>query len=529
MKKLTCIIIVVSLLFCLAANNRINFYTQISDGPYLDPRTFGAICDGNPANASRDTVGIQAAMDAVQYTSGAPYTGHVQQVVQIPVGICEINAVLIPHKPNITVQGIGAPSQDGGMLAGSFLRAISTFNGPYFSAEASNIYNYPSAGAGQNTPVIRGFCLKGIGFDSSVANASGNFRSHWAIEAWGPSNLPVWRDLYILNQGGCIKIAPSLSSSANNLMSNPELVTIENLVCFESNVGASQVFASAVELVGSNEIVIRGGNITAGQTQVTPSGGATNFSDFAAVEVISDDSGNDSSGVSLESIHLVNFAVHIRVRGADWDHYPFGQFGCAIHPNCTMASLGLSANRIHYGPSFVKSYDLWFEGFNKGIVIRDEGNPNGFATNNNSLDLWFDRSNRIYFGYGSSPATAVVDFMSGGEVSNGYRAGVSLSYPVRFGTNVNNVTSFVPYLGFASSLPIVSTGNVKIIVPLNRVAYSQLPTCFSSSCSIPNTDAPTGTAIYCVDCNAAAAGVAPSGGTGSGRMLVSNSNQWVGQ
>lgn len=529
-KKASLLCILGAAIFTMGTITRTDWPTGMKNAPILDPRAYGAICDGNTANATADTAGIQAAMDAVQYTSGASYTGHVAQVVQIPVGQCIINAVLVPHKPNIGIEGIGAPSQDSNMLAGSWLTAASTFDGPFFSADPANIFNYPSAGAGMNTPVIRGFGLKGIGFNAQVANTAGHFFSHWAVEVYSPSNLPIWKDLTVLNTGGCIKIAPSTSSSANNLMSNPELVTIENLVCFESLFGTSSVHANGVQIIGSNEIVLRGGNITAGQTQVTPAySGTTDFTDFAAIEIISDDSGNDASGISLESIHLVNFAVHVRVRGADYDHYPFGQNGCATHPNCTMVSLGLSANRIHYGPSFVKSYDLWFEGFNKAIIVRDEGNPNGYATNNASLDLFFSRSNRLYFGYGTAPASAIVDFAKGGEISNGYRAGVSLSYPVKFGTNTDNITSFVNYFP-SGPASITSTGNNNIILAVGRLAFSQLPTCFSSSCSPPSTDMPIGVPLFCVDCpETTPAGSAPTGGTGIGRAMVSNSGAWVGQ
>lgn len=516
---------------------QIDWPTQIRNGIVLDPRAYGAICDGNTGNATLDTLGIQAAMDAVQYSNGgaggngAAYTGHVATIVRLPVGQCTINAPLVVHKPNTVLEGSIATA-DGNMKSGSWLNALSTFNGPMIRMSSEDIYNYPSAGQGQNTPVIRGVALRDFGMDLTAATNSGNFTAHWAVEAFSPSDMPDWSGIWVMGQrGGCFLISTSLSSSANNVMADPEQIKIRNFMCFTNGNAPTQ---AGIMIRGSNETTIDTGSISIGNAGfVTPSGTNDN-NNAAGVEIASDDSGNFGNHINIFNVHVTDYAVHFRVKGEDQTFVPAGQFGCVTHPHCTMASVGQTPQ--HYGPAWVHFSNNECESWHICLAIRPEGNPNGFSPNRVTVESSWDQSNTIYFPNSTFQATArsiLVDFMQGGRLDTGARASVYASQvPIVFGANTFGIYSTLYYdpLNVISVAVIATAGaNNHLEIAPGRETYVNLPRCFQSSCSVPNTDVPSGTPHYCSNCDAAASGVAPTGGTGSGRMLISNGSQWVGQ
>jgi len=527
-----CIILVAS---CLTGSiTQLDWPTQIKNGIVIDPRAFGAICNGNTSNATVDTNGIQAAMDAVQYAnggaggSGAPYTGQVPTIVRLPTGQCTINAVLVVHKPNVIIEGAGVGADDN-MKSGTWLNTLSSFSGPVIRTSSEDIYNYPSSGQGQNTPVVRGVQFRNFGIDVTAATTAGNFLSHWAIEAFSPSDNPDFiNNIWVLGQrGGCFLISTSLSSSVNNSMYDPEQTAIRNIMCFTN--GASPT-GSGIQIVGSNEITIDTGSISIGNAGSATCSGTNDQGTPAGIDITSDSVGNFGNHINVRNIHVTDYCVHFRVSGADNDYVKFGQFGCATHPRCTAVSVGQTPQ--HYGPAWVHFSNNECESYHTCLVIRGEGNPNGY-TNRVTLESTWDRSNTIYFPFasGSGQRVAFVDFMDGGEVDNGARASVYANqFPIVLGSNTVGITSWQYYdSGSVTSIAVVdSGGNNYVQLAIGRLAYVQLPRCFSSSCSIPSTDAPKGMMLYCIDCNAAAAGSAPSGGSSNGRMLVSNGASWVG-
>lgn len=493
--------------------------------------TYGAVCDGNSANASTDTAAIQAAMDAVQYTPSGAYTGHVPTVVLLPVGQCVINAPLVFHKPNIVLTGSTA-SFDSAMRAGSWLVAAPTFDGPFIFMDPACLLfsnaSCTSGGSGQSTQVAgRGMALTNFGMDSLAATNNGHFLGRYHIEAYSISDTPLWHDLIMLgHRAGCIKIAPSLMTTSNNSAYDPEQIQIMQFQCLSNG---NVPLANAIQITGTNELVLRGGYVSIGFSNfpVTPVGGGTSdSSDFAAIEIDSDQYGNDSQGILLDSIHTTDYAVHVRIRGADILFQQYNGTTCNTHPGCAISPT------THYGPRYIQFINHAFESYNIALVIRDEGSS---LTKTASSDITLGRNNRVYFTQGSNPQFAWVDWLHGGEIDNSFREGAEdnspSAKPLRLGANTSGVMTWVYYdTGYLNALPVIDGGGNNFVqVATGRQAFSQLPRCWSSVCSIPSTDAPRGTQLYCIDCNNATAGSAPTGGTGSGRMLVSNGSSWVGQ
>lgn len=527
MKNLKVFVLIVIAFLCLGSGpSQINFPLQISDGPYIDPRLFGAICDGNTANATRDTNGIQAAMDAVQYNNGgaggngAPYTGHVPTTVMLPSGQCTIIATLVVHKPNTIVAGRGVGA-DGNSKTGSWLNAGSAFNGPMIRTSSEDIYNYPSSGQGQNTPVVRGVQFHDFGMDITAATAVGNFTGHWALEAFSPSDNPNFiNNLWVLGQkGGCFLISTSLSSSANNIMYDPEQTAIRNFMCFTN----SNPTQNGIQITGSNEITIDTGSISIGNTGPAPCSGTNDEGGMAGVEVTSDSVGNFGNHINVKNVHVTDYCVHFRVKGADQTLIPFGG-GCATHPGCTNPS------PQHYGPAWVHFSNNECESWHTCLVIRGEGNPSGYATNRTTLECSWDDSNTIYFPFttGSGQRIAFVDLMQGGEINSGARASVyATNFPIILGSGTVGIKATVYYdTGSVNSLAIQSLGNNLVQVAVARLSFAQLPRCFFSTCTPPTTDAPYGVTLICTDCAGTSGGIVT--GSSFGRGVYSNGGSWLG-
>lgn len=521
------LVAVLGTLLLTGAGTLVSFINQVGDGPYIDPRSFGAICDGNTANAGVDTAGIQAAMDAVQYAnggaggSGAPYTGHVPTRVMLPSGQCSINAVLIVHKPNVIIDGRGVGANDNSKT-GSWLNAVSTFNGPMIRTSSEDIYNYPSAGQGQNTQVVRGVQFHNFGIDLTAATAASNFTAHWAIEAFSTSDIPDFiNNVWVLGQrGGCFLISTSLSSSANNIMYDPEQTGIRNFMCFSNG---NVPTGSGILIKGANEITVDTGSISIGNAGfVTPSG-TNDENNAAGVEVTSDSVGNFGNHINIKNVHVTDYAVHFRVRGADQTLIPVGG-GCTTHPGCTNPS------PQHYGPAWVHFTGNECESWHICLCIRCEGNPSGFGTNRTTLESTWDDSNTIYFpngGFVSTARIAWVDMMQGGEVNSGARAAVyATNVPVILGSGTVGIKTTLYYdTGSVNSLAIQSTGNNLIQVAVARLSFSQLPRCFFSTCTPPSTDAPYGVSLVCTDCTGTSGGIVS--GSSFGRGVYSNGGSWL--
>lgn len=505
-----------------------NWPNQIKNGIFLDPRAFGAIGDGNTANAGVDTAGIQAAMDAVQYNNGgaggngAPYTGQVPTVVHIPTGQWSINAPLVVHKPNVIIEGAGV-SADGGMKNGTWLNAVAAFSGPLIRTSSEDIYNFPSAGQGQNTPVVRGVQFRNFGIDLTAATSAGNFTSHWAIEAFSPSDNPDFiNNIWVLGQkGGCFLLSTSLSSSANNIMYDPEQTAIRNFMCFT----LGNPTQNGIQIRGSNEITIDTGSVSIGNTGQAPCSGTNDEGGMAGVEVTSDSVGNFGNHINVKNVHVTDYCVHFRVKGADQTLVPFNGGSCVLHPGCTNPS------PQHYGPAWVHFTNNECESWHTCLVIRGEGNPSGYATNRPTLESTWDDSNTIYFPFstGSGQRIAFVDLMQGGEVNSGARASVyATQLPVVLGPLTANVRSTVYYdTCCVNSIPIISTGNNLIQIAVGRLSFSQLPRCFSSVCSPPSTDVPYGVTLICTDCTGTSGGIVSGGSFGAG--IYSNGGAWLKQ
>lgn len=481
----------------LGVGTQPNFFTQLKSTPYFDPRTYGARGNGT----TNDTAAIQSAMDAVPVSVHFGFiSGTTPSTVQLPAGTFLICATLKWKRMGLILRGSGPSNIDAYgvspgtvLLAGSAAQCGSTFSGPVIMMDPQDVF----LSTGNTSQVMVSSAVQNLTIDTT--NAAGSFTSP-AIVVRSTTNPPIFNDIRVRGgQAGCFKSEIALAAGARvSSYAENNGIILDNFHCAPLLTPT----APGVWLTGCLECAVRGGRVIA-STMMSPAG---NTSDIAAIQIESADYDNAGSDINLIGTYSANYDIGVRIKGIDHLH---NSTGASITPD-------------HYGPQGIILTGHIFEAWNRALVVRDEGNPNGYP-NSPSINVTAGINNRWFFscansacsGGGVTPKGIDADWVSGGNLSMDSLASVSYG-GVFFGGTMNNVVNFTGYdlaTNRFTTTNISGAGFNRLIPQIQGGAFASLPTGVSAGMD--------GVEWWCnnCNCNTVGYGATPTAGGGTGSQL----------